>query len=626
MIRVLDSFVADKIAAGEVIERPLSIVKELIENSVDAGASSIIVEIRNGGKAYIRVTDNGSGIPADEVETAFLRHATGKIAKLDDLNNIETLGFRGEALASISAVSRLTIVTKDADAATGTKLTMHGGQKVSRESVGANKGTTMIVEDVFYNIPARRKFMGSDAREASAIIDLVQKLAIYYAGIRFRLINNGQTILSTDGDGDCNKAIRSIYPGREFANLISIEGNGVHGFISNPGVTKNNRKGQIFFVNGRIVDSKVIENGIIKGYGDRIFSGYPIAILFIDVRPQDIDVNIHPGKKQIKFLYEQDIISAVSAAISDAMTSKESIPSAAAPAKEERIEKEIRQTEVKAVPKPEKPKQLGIREFLSRIPQEEPKAVPAKEPQKAQPEPVPVPKAELKETAAETYTPEPVVKPAVIENKPEEPKAVLIEEDYARTKPFDFGELKLAGYFFNAYILTQAGENIYILDQHAAHERIFYEKLVDEYNRSEHMPQPILTPIMIETSQDVYNRERDWMESLCRMGYDISDFGAGMFIIKGIPEYMTAGEADSFARSYIDGLDLFSRCNSTVINKLITKSCKSAVKANDALSDSEIKALLAQLADCRNPFSCPHGRPTFIKVSKYEIERAFRRK
>ncbi|MDD5823668.1 MAG: DNA mismatch repair endonuclease MutL [Firmicutes bacterium] len=635
MIKVLDSFIADKIAAGEVIERPVSIVKELVENSVDANASSIIVEIRNGGKSYIRVTDNGCGIPADELETAFLRHATGKISTLDDLNNIETLGFRGEALASISAVSRLTVVTRDRESSAGTKLTMHGGQKVSKDTVGANQGTTLIVEDVFYNIPARRKFMASDAREAAAIIDLIQKLAIYYSNISFRLINNGQNTLSTEGDGDYAKTIRSIYPTKEFRDLIRIEADGVHGFISNPGVTKTNRRGQIFFVNGRIVSSKVIETGIIKGYGDRVFSGFPITIIFLDVEPQSIDVNIHPGKKQVKFLYEDDVVRKLAAAISSAMASKASIPSAdvKAPVKE-------------AIPvdKPvikEKTEQLGMREFLSKLnnedkPVDKPVAKPATETKvHAEPEKLAERKpfyADYKAESKPSPKPIPQPKPAHVEEPvveetavPEVKEEILIEEKYASSKPFSFAELKYAGYFFNAYILMQAGENLYILDQHAAHERVFYEKLVDEYNRAEQKPQPILTPIIIETSQDVYNKERDWMEALCRMGYDIEDFGAGSFIIKGIPEFMSLGEAHDFASTYIEDADSYSR-NSIVIDKLITKSCKSAVKANDALSNSEIRALLDKLSECRNPFSCPHGRPTFVKVSKYEIERAFRRK
>ena len=256
MIRILDSFIADKIAAGEVIERPVSAVKELIENSIDAAASSIIVEIRGGGASYIRITDDGCGISSDEIETAFLRHATSKITSAADLDNIQSLGFRGEALASISAVSRLTIVSKTSDDISGTKLMLHAGKVISKEKVGANKGTTIIVEDLFYNTPARRKFMKSDAREASVITELVQQYAIYYSDIRFMMINNGQTLFTTSGNGDVNTVIKTLYPDNAHSSLIAVDGNGVKGYISAPGTTLSSRKGQLFFVNGRLVSSK----------------------------------------------------------------------------------------------------------------------------------------------------------------------------------------------------------------------------------------------------------------------------------------------------------------------------------------------------------------------------------
>lgn len=618
MIKVLDKFIADKIAAGEVIERPVSIIKELVENSVDAGATSIIVEIRNGGKTYIRVTDNGCGIPSDEVETAFLRHATGKISTLDDLNSINTLGFRGEALASIAAVSRLSIVTRTADSSAGIKLSMHGGQIVNRDTVGCNVGTTLIIEDVFYNIPARRKFMGSDAREASAIIELVQKLAIYYSNIRFMMINNGQTILSTEGDGDYRKTIMSIYPGREFSYLIELDSEKVKGYISDPGTTKNNRKGQLFFVNGRIVDSKVIEKGLAQGYGDRIFSGYPVAILFIEAEPQNLDVNIHPGKKEIKFLYEDEIVFQIAAAVRDAMYTPASIPAAtpkktfstvtSAPAKATTVQKT--EPEHKPVNKPlnnpeHKPEQIGIREFLK----------------SKSPDPEPVSKQEVKAASAKAE--------ALHEDITETDKPYVREEIQLNSynhKPFDFQELRTVGYVFSSYIITQARDNLYVLDQHAAHERIFYEKLVTKYNSRNRKSQPILTPIMLETSQDVYNGDREWIDQLRYMGYSIEDFGAGSFIIREIPEYMSLSEADSFVRAFAEGLDNENHLNTIVVDKLIMRSCKSAVKANDHLSIAEIDQLLKQLAECKNPFSCPHGRPTFIKVSRYEIERAFKRK
>lgn len=600
MIRVLDSFISDKIAAGEVIERPVSIVKELIENSIDAGSDSIIVEIRNGGKSYIRVTDNGSGIPSDEVATAFLRHATSKLRQITDLDKIVSLGFRGEALASISAVSRLTIVTRTAEEISGTRLILHGGREVSREMVGANTGTTIIVEDVFYNTPARRKFMGSDAREASVISELIQQYAICYDNIRFMLINNGVNIFTTNGDCDRLHAIRTVYPSRDYSELIHVDSDTVNGYISDPGTTKSTRRGQLFFVNGRLVSSSVIEKGIEKGYGDRVFSGYPIAILFINVDPSTVDVNVHPGKKEIKFLHKEDIIEAIASSIRVAMSSSGSIPQASYSVKTLKEDPHYSYSDdepgIKDIPLHHEntvvsSKGPDIRSFLE----------------------------ELKREEDTPSIPEDIITPVSDETaKPE----ITIEKPSFR--PFEFDELKYCGYVFNAYIIMQANDDIYILDQHAAHERIYYEKLTSDYLSKTQIPQPILKSVIINVSSDIYTGERDRIDALNRMGFDISDFGPNTFIMKGIPAYMELGEAESFASDFLENSSPSE--NTNVIDKLIMRSCKSAVKANEHLSEMEINDLIRQLSECINPFSCPHGRPTFIKISKYEIERSFRRK
>ena len=608
MIKVLDSFVADKIAAGEVIERPASIVKELIENSIDAGSDSIIVEIRNGGKSYIRITDNGCGIPADEVEIAFQRHATGKISTLSDLDNIHTLGFRGEALASISAISRLSIITRTPDSNKGIRMDMHGGKKISSEFVGANIGTSIVIEDVFYNTPARRKFMQSDAREASAIIDIVQKLAIYYSNIRFMLINNRQTVLNTAGNGDYQSTISLIYPGREFKNLIPINGDNIKGFISNPNNTLSNRKGQLFYVNGRIVDSKIIEKGIEEGYGNRIFSGYPVAVLFIELDPDTIDVNIHPGKKEIKFLNQQAVIDLISSAIGEAMKVEASIPKGEYDFAYKVGEKLSPISSPKEARK-EAPKEarIDIREYLSSIERNDS----ASDHSFAD-------ASSSDSNAGSVSASGPVSNPKSNGNLDTNtnPNQMSIQ---------DIAELDIVGYIFNAYIITQRADAIYVIDQHAAHERIFYEKLTGAYLNEEHKSQTILKPIIIEVSQDIYNQDREWMSALNSMGYLIEDFGSGTFIIKEIPQFMDMGEAHDFANEFINSLGEI-KYNKLVVDKLITRSCKSAVKANEKLSALEMRNLLMNLANCENPYSCPHGRPTFIKISKYELERSFKRK
>lgn len=600
MIKVLDSFVADKIAAGEVIERPVSAVKELVENSIDAGAKSIIVEIRGGGKSYIRVTDDGCGISSDEAETAFLRHATSKISGIADLDNIVSLGFRGEALASISAVSRLTMVTRTDNDLTGIKIVLHGGKVVSRERTGCNKGTTVIVEDLFYNTPARRKFMKTDSREATAVIELIQQYAVCYAGIRFMMVNNGMTLFSTGGDGDVQSVIRTLYPLIAGKSLLPVESAKVNGFVSDPGSTMTTRKGQIFFVNGRLVSSPVIEKGIEEGYQGRIFSGFPAAILFIEADPSEIDVNIHPGKQEIRFLRQDDVKREVADAVSRTVMSGSGIPKGFVKNVESSFENKLNVDIQEAdVPKREETEQTSIREFLktldkSNVSYEQPETHETAE--------------EIPAAAEVRERPEPSYKPV------------------SSPAPFDFDDLIFKGYVFNTYIIMQSGDELYIFDQHAAHERVFYEKFMRGYNNSAHSPQPILTSFTISVSNDVYSISGEWLGDLIRMGYDIEDFGDCTFIVRGIPPYMSAGEAEGFARGYAEAAGEAVGSNRVVIDKLITRSCKSAVKAHDVLSEHEITDLMSELAKCENPYSCPHGRPTFIRISSYDIERSFRRR
>ncbi|MBQ6388274.1 MAG: DNA mismatch repair endonuclease MutL [Mogibacterium sp.] len=612
MIRVLDKFIADKIAAGEVIERPVSAVKELVENSIDAGSHSIIVEIRGGGRSYIRVTDDGSGIPAEEAETAFLRHATSKISGIADLDNITSLGFRGEALASIAAVSKLTMVTRTADRPAGVRLMLHGGRVISNETTGANPGTTIVIEDLFYNTPARRKFMGSEAREGSAIIDLIEQYAVCYADIRFMMIRNGETVFTTAGDGNTLAAIQKIYPDTDHARLIPVNGSRIHGYVSDPGTTRNTRKGQLFFVNGRLVNSPVIEKGLEKGYGGRIFSGFPIAILFIEADPHDIDVNIHPGKKEIRFLHSDEIISIISSAVEEAMRSRDAVPAGLVrdtvsvdqtpdvkrekpvvmPADAEYIsERTLYPDRIKDEPLMAG-EQSSIRDFLGSIVRET--TVPT------------VPASE---------------QPAVIDDRS---AAVSLPE--AADRPFSFDDLRFAGYVFDTYIIMESDDSIYMFDQHAAHERIYYEKFTSAYLSSNQLPQPVLTPVTINVSADVYYIGREMLEPLHRMGYDITDFGSGTFLVRGVPPYISLSEAEQWLRAYFESIDNATGRNDTVIDKLIMKSCKSAVKGGEKLSRMEIDDLIKELAACRDPYACPHGRPTFVRFTRYDIERSFRRK
>lgn len=591
MIRILDSFISDKIAAGEVIEKPVSAVKELIENSIDAGASSVIVEIRGGGASYIRITDDGCGISFDEIETAFQRHATSKISNVSDLDNIQSLGFRGEALTSISAVSRLTIVSKTPDDISGTKMVLHAGKVISKERVGANKGTTIIVEDLFYNTPARRKFMKTDAREASAIIELVQHYAIYYSNIRFMMINNGQTLFSTSGNGDVAGTIRSLYPDNAHASLIEVSGDGVRGFVSPQGTTLSSRKGQLFFVNGRPVSSRTIENALTEGYGGRIFSGFPVAILFIDEDPYGLDVNIHPGKKEILFLHADEMSRHIREAVSEALNSRASVP---------------------------KPEFSSGRQAEAQVSKNTAANI----------------EYEIDSAVPDRIIPEVSEQPTIKDYFESLNRDIIPDEAFDNVQdtggsdadnPVDFESLIYKGYVFSTYIIMEESDTLYVFDQHAAHERIFYEKLTGVYNSEKKLSQPIISPIMINVSADVYLMKDEILDLIGVMGYDIADFGSGSFIIKAIPSFMNASEAECFVNSFCNSDDIKRGINDTVIDKLIMKSCKSAVKGGDRLSDVEIRDLLRQLSECENPYSCPHGRPTFIKISRRDVERAFKR-
>jgi len=579
MIKLLDKNVADKIAAGEVIERPVSIIKELMENSIDAGANSIVVDIKNGGKSYIRVTDNGEGISTEEAETAFLRHATGKISSLEDLNAINTLGFRGEALASISAVTRLKMITKREVDSEGSKLVINGGHVMTKEMTGAPNGTTFVIEDVFYNTPARKKFLKTDGAEGNKIIDFVSKFALSYPMISIKLINNNITVFATTGDGNYLNNINNVFPNKDYKNLMEVnyEENGikVFGYVSNPGQTKTTKQGQIFFVNGRIVDSKVIDKGIKAGYKERIFSGYPICILFITVNSKTIDVNIHPNKKEIRFHDEKEVINAISKGITEVVFKQQSIHEFEMP----RIREE---NVIDYEPMPE------FKEILN--------------------------------------TEQVDIKNVLKEKKSEISENIIISAPINR--PFEFNDLKIAGYILSTYIVVEdTDENTYFIDQHAAHERIFYEKLIGNYLSDEKLSQPILTPIVLETSNAMDGLRDEILNVINKMGFDIGEFGNNSYIIREIPGNMTLNEAENFVNTFIDNvIDGETMDNKVVIDKIITKSCKNAVKGNNKLSEMEQNELLDVLSKCINPFNCPHGRPTFIKLSKYDIEKAFHRR
>ena len=608
MIRILDKSTADKIAAGEVVERPLSVVKELVENSIDAGAKKIVVEIKNGGKSYIRVTDDGCGIAADECEKAFMRHATSKIINAEDLNSISTLGFRGEALASIAAISRTELLTKTKESKTGSKLIIEGGQIIENTPVGCPDGTTMVIRDLFFNTPARLKFMRADSAESSSVIEFVTDIALAYPDIRIQMINNDKILFATNGRGNRGQTIAtltsSILADKLIPFIYEEEGITVEGYVSGPGESRSSRKNQVFFVNGRVIDSKVIEKGINRAYSDRLFEGrFPICYLFITVSPERMDVNIHPNKRQVRFYDEDAIINTVKKGIITALDSEEAVPTI----------KEKAKPYNKIENKNDNPKEVrdavDINSLLSNYEQ-------AKESNK---------------TIFEQNTVETPKEKEIVETQEQIKIAVQDEISnpiFTVTEPkrFDFSSLQIHGQFFGTYIQLSDEETIYFIDQHAAHERIFFEKLMNQFESREKHRQPLLIPITFEVSHADKEREDLWLTVLEDMGFSLDEFGPLSYRVSEIPMFMSMSEAEDFLSDFTDGIGTYEdiRDNKT-LDKIATRACKAAVKANDYLSKEEIKQLITDLDKCNNPFSCPHGRPTFIKITKSDLEKRFKR-
>lgn len=588
MIRVLDKHVADKIAAGEVVDRPVSIIKELLENALDADATSITVEIRNGGKSYIRVTDNGCGIPSDEVETAFKRHATSKITAAEDLDAIETLGFRGEALASICAVARVELITKTADAKAGRKIIVEGSNIIENTPIGCPDGTTVTVSDLFYNVPARSKFLGSDSAETRRIVDMVSKIALSYGDVKFNLINGKNKVFSTRGNGNILNNIISIFGSEMGSDLLPVEraadGFIIKGFVSSPASSAPSRNKQIFCVNGRVVSSDVLEKALDEAYKEKLFHGrFPIAFLFLVMPPEKLDVNVHPTKKEIRFDDKFEVSDFVSKAVRAALTVKEAVP-------------QIREI---------KP--------LIKTPEQPPK------------------RQEIQYTIETVSTKEEVdinnllsTMRSKVEEKQEVPKSIIPERP--AKLPFDIDTLKPITVLFNTYIVATDDDSFYLIDQHAAHERVFYEQLLDQYNREDKTRQTLLLPLNFNVSAQVASTEEVWIDKLCSIGYDIEFFGNNTYIVREVPAFMELSEAESFLSDMFRELeDKPDLTNMKTLERIIMRSCKNAVKGGDRLDDREVEALLKDLKACINPFSCPHGRPTIIRMTKYDIEKLFKR-
>ena len=696
MIKLLDKATIDKIAAGEVIERPFSVVKELLENSIDAGSTSITVEIKEGGLSFIRVTDNGCGIPKDQVKTAYLRHATSKIDQAEDLANIVSLGFRGEALSTIAAVSQTEMITKTPEDLTGVKYTIHGGMEIEFVEVGVPDGTTIIVRNLFYNTPARKKFLKTPMTEGSYIQDLVLKLALSHPDISFRLISNGQTKIDTSGNGKAKDAIYQLF-GRDItSNLIEVNYTGdnikISGYIGKPFISRGNRGLENYFINKRYIKSNVINRAIEEGYKTFVMQHkFPFTVLYIELPPESCDVNVHPTKMEFKYDNERELFEVITKTIRDALTHKEIIPKAEYESKEKSVEKPSI-----PVPKPAEPfeKKRVLTETVKET-NEKPKSVSSQsdysntqmKPQinnktdKYSPtykilESLKQAESEDKDSRTNValnilkddgvaYTPSvqinnqkstslsekseaSPIKPEthnrdnktdnkpVIENqamakaisayKQEVPKqSTMFDDDFltekARVKH------RLIGQLFDTYWLIQYENNLYIMDQHAAHEKIKYEELLANFNNKEVLSQQLMPPMVITVSYAERQAILDNFDLFMKIGYDIEEFGGNEFKINAVPSNLFGLHGRTMFMEFVSSLINNSgyMSNDVFIKKLSTMACKAAIKGNMRISFAEADALVDQLLKLDNPYTCPHGRPTIISISENELEKKFKR-
>ena len=676
-IQQLDSHVADLIAAGEVVERPASVVKELVENAIDAGSSAVVVEIRRGGMALIRVTDNGCGIAPEELPTAFLRHATSKLRTEEDLGKIGTLGFRGEALAAISAVSRVDIVTCRPGAAEGASLHLEGGEPAAVEAAGAPQGTTIVVRDLFYNTPARLKFMRKDSAETAAVGGLMQHLALSHPDISFKFIKDGQEALHTPGDGKLDSAVYAAL-GRDFAHgLVPVEGRGgetaVSGFVTGPLQGRGSRSMQVFFVNGRFIKSQLLTAALEEGYRNQIMKGkFPGCVLSVTLPVTAVDVNVHPAKTQVKFAREREVFDAVYHTVLDALDSRGAANAPAArrepvaAAKPDFFqtmdartfrEQAARQAERPAAParpawnteqrtsapvadsgtggvyrsasQPRKEPAIFQRTPICPLGGalgQAPSSVTA-EGREAAPvqrrETVPVP-AEAKERTPETRTaaPEPPARPfvpAIPEMAPQAPEQVPGQT------ALDAGEApwRIAGEVLNTYIICEDGSgNVWLIDKHAAHERINFDRLMAAQEPP--MRQTLLSPVAAELGREDGALLLENLPLLEQLGFSCEDFGGGAVLVREVPADIDPCDVSATLEELAECLRTGRSPDERRENLLHTMACKAAIKGGWKSDPAELRVLVEKVQSGAVRF-CPHGRPVAVRLTKYELEKMFKR-
>lgn len=638
-IAILNQETIDKIAAGEVVERPCSVVKELVENAIDAGSTAITVEIKEGGISFIRITDNGCGIERDQVAVAFYRHSTSKIRSAEDLLTVKSLGFRGEALSSISAVARVELITKTYDELTGTRYVIEGSKELSNEEIGAPDGTTFIVKDLFYNVPARRKFLKTAQTEGSYISDMVEKLALSHPDISFKFINNNQTKLHTSGNGNRKDIIYHIF-GREISSSLlevkhECEYFKVEGFIGKPVITRGNRNYENYFINGRYVKSNILSRAIEEAYKSFLMQHqYPFTVLYFTFF-SELDVNVHPTKMELRFDNNNEIYVELCDTIYAILSHKEMIPEV--PVDSTPAPKKIVHEYKEPIPEPFEKRRINeVRAAESRSVYGQSVTSAAKAPAvneqltdntsklqtaKASASALVAGTGNSVELAPETST---AYEPAQVVTGTQQ---TLGDYDKVFLTESSKKQFSIIGQLFKTYWLIEFEDKLYIIDQHAAHEKVLYEKTMARLANKDFTSQRISPPIVMTLDARESEMLEKYRPQIEQFGYEVEHFGGKEYMISAIPDNLfNIDMKDLFIEMLDDFFNATGRQTPDIITeKVASMSCKAAVKGNDKLTLPEINKLIDELLSLDNPYNCPHGRPTIISMSKYEIEKKFKR-
>lgn len=638
-IQLLDQKTIDNIAAGEVIERPASVVKELVENAVDANANAITVEIKDGGMTLIRVTDNGIGIPKDQVKTAFLRHATSKIRSVEDLLSVSSLGFRGEALSSISAVAQVELVTKTAESFSGVSYKIYGGEEEAFDDIGAPDGTTFLVKNLFYNTPARRKFLKSATTEAGYVEQMMVHIALSHPEISFKFIHNNKNKIYTSGNGKVKDIIYHIY-GRDVAGaLIPVQAQSedvkVTGFVAKPYVSRGNRNYESYFINGRYIKSSIIYKSIEEGY--RTFTmkhRYPFVCLDFKINQELLDVNVHPTKMEIRFRNGREIYELVVDTVREALLQKDLVQDVL-----RETPKKKEQPKTKEVKKPEPFEVNRRKEETQKMDQTMKDFAQMRQSQtnqqghRAKPEGMKQDrlKSESSQTAKKptyaglNYNTQKKEFPQYKTDELSSNQMTLREDPVfsVQARP----DRKILGQLFKTYWLIEYEDQLFIMDQHAAHEKVNYERLMKNFKEKEIYSQRLEPPMVVTVSMMEAEALERYKDAFAGLGFTIESFGGNEYCIREVPANLYGiGERDLF----MELLDAVSQENGTmdtevIASKIATMACKMSIKGNQRISLMEVEHLLDELMKLENPYQCPHGRPTIIKMSKYEIDKKFKR-